>query len=137
VVVGCQLDHSEIGSELANEASGDPCKATLPKPVIFDGTPPPKAEAGQAWVVLPPTKDGVRTAALVTADQATIPYLAIIPRGKLGGFVDDLGDAALAVFPGHPNPPPPVIDPDLLVFFARRAIEGVELAQQDARTCSQ
>lgn len=136
-LLGCQLDRNDVASEVAQDESGDACSAKLPPPVIFDGKqPPPIAAPGQVWVILPPTKDGDTSAALVTADKATIPYLAIIRRGLLGSFVNDLGNAAQAVFPGHPNPPPPVIDPDLLVFYARRALEGIALAEADVKSCS-
>jgi hypothetical protein len=140
-LVCCQLDRTEPASEVGQDIirqddSGDACKAVLPPPVIFDGKPPPIAEPGQVWVFLPPDKNGDTSAALVTADAAKIPYLAIIPKGKLGSFFDDLGNAAQAVFPGHPNPPPPVIDPDLLVFYARRTLDAIALAEQDVKTCS-
>jgi hypothetical protein len=137
-LLGCQLENSsEVVSDLVRLDSGDPCKAVLPQAVIFDGKQqPPIAEAGQVWVIVPSTKVGEMTAALVSADKAAIAYLAILPRGSTGGFVDRLGLVSQAVFPGHPNPPPPVIDPDLLVFYARRALDGVALAEADLKSCN-
>ena len=137
-LLSCQLEtSSEVASDLVRGDSGDPCKTVLPPAVIFDGKQqPPIAELGQVWVIVPSTKVGEMTAALVSADKAVITYLAILPRGTTGGFVDRLGLVAQAVFPGHPNPPPPVIDPDLLVFYARRAIDGVALAEGDIKSCN-
>jgi hypothetical protein len=136
-LLGCQLEatSSDGASELTGN-SGDPCKAILPKAVIFDGRQqPPIAAPGQIWVIVPSTEGGM-TAALVDADKAVIPYVAILRKGTTGGFVDKLGEAAQAVFPGHPNPPPPVIDPDLLVFYARRGLDGIGLAEADVKSCS-
>ena len=138
-LVGCQLERTGVPSEVGQDViahgdSGDPCNATLPPAVIFDGKPPPLAAPGQIWVFLPPTKNGDTYAALVTAAKSTIPYLALIPKGRLGGFFDNIGNASQAVFPGHPNPPPPV-EPGFLVFNAQRALDGIALADADFNSC--
>jgi len=137
-LLGCQLENkTEVASDLTVRDQEDACKATLPRAVIFDGKEqPPLAEPGEVWVIVPSTKEGEMTAALVGADKASIRYLAIITRGKTGTFLDDIGNASQAVFPGHPNPPPPVIDPDLLVFYARRGLESFDLAELDTKSCN-
>ncbi|HET7503854.1 MAG TPA: hypothetical protein VFK02_22690 [Kofleriaceae bacterium] len=137
-MVGCQIERSQPGSQVAQSLTfEDACQARLPEFSVWDGQTPPRADQGEVWVIVPSTEGAENTAALVNTQKAFIRYLTIIPKSRRGSFLDALDLVAQAVFPGHPNPPPPVIDPHLLVFYAQHAFEGVVLAEEDARACKQ
>ncbi|HEU4728373.1 MAG TPA: hypothetical protein VFT22_10800 [Kofleriaceae bacterium] len=137
-MVGCQIERSQPASQVAQTLTfGDACQAKLPDFKVWDGTAPPRAETGEVWVIVPSTDGVENTAALVNTEKAEIRYLTILAKGQRGSFLDKIEIAAQAIFPGHPNPPPPVIDPHLLVLYAQHAFEGVTLAEEDARACKQ
>jgi hypothetical protein len=135
-LLGCQVDRTYPGSEVTQPLRfADACQATLPPSTIFDGKTLPKSEPGEIWVVVPSTQGEEMTAALVNTEKATIPFLTVIPKGMKGTFLNDLDNAAQVLFPGHPNPPPPVIDPDLLVLYAQQTAQAIDLAERAAANC--
>jgi hypothetical protein len=118
-----------------SNAAPDACSATLPTPVVYDGSPLPDTTDDDIWVILPPSTKGEILAALVHTTKNTVGSAVTVPKGKLPSFVGGLGPASQAVFIGHPNPPPPVIDGRWLVFIGKRTLAAGPLADADLKTC--
>lgn len=123
------------GSGPQGNAAPDACSAKLPDPIVYDGSPLPATTDQDVWVILPPAATGEILAALVHTDKSTVNPAVTIPKGKLPSFVGGLGPASQAVFIGHPNPPPPVIDGRWVVFVGQRAHAIGPLADADLKTC--
>jgi hypothetical protein len=144
VGLGCEVGGSQPGSEITQAVSGGVCDAQMPAATVFTGQQLPIAGPRQVWVVTP---SGIRDdmlAALVDTDAAKIVATINVPSNLLGELTKKISTLQ-AVFPGHPNPPPPVSqvtpasgspDPSWLVLVGQRAVQGLAAAAEDAQSCA-
>jgi hypothetical protein len=135
VLVGCPTGSGKATPRSPQNPGPDACSATLPPEVVYDGSPMPTTSDDDIWVIYPQLANGETLAALVHTSKGTVSAAVRIPQGKVPSFVGGLGPASQAVFIGHPNPPPPVIDPHEVTAIGKRTVEAFGLARADIQAC--
>jgi hypothetical protein len=140
-LLGCAIDRQPPGVELA-EISSAACTPELPAAVAYGGQTLPIAGDPQIWVIVTATTKGDMQAALVNGAAARIDAMFVIPPSQLASFTDGVSTNQ-AIFPGHPNPPPPVfapvpdrVDPAWLVFAGQHTLRQLSEARRDAEACA-
>src|SRR3954468_11511792 len=140
-LLGCAIDRQPPGAELA-EVSSAACTPASAAAVAYRGQTLPIAGDQQIWVIVIATTKGDTQAALVNAAAARIDAMFAVPPGQLASFTGGV-TTNQAIFPGHPNPPPPVfapvsdrVDPAWLVFGGQHTQQQLSEAQRDADRCA-
>lgn len=120
-----------------------PCGAQNPGEKDWDGSPPEVALGNRIWVITAPSKaafasanTGPSIAALVDADKGSVVQLLDVPHDKLPAFMG-FSLAGQVIYPGHPNPPPPVT-PEILRLLAaqgQQAVFAIQKADKIAGAC--